>query len=175
MFIRSSRCLTIFTGSLLQRGRVYMSKIWILVCLSVITSIFRIKNLYITPGSRQTLHIIFCWAGDDVSCHLAHTHTHIHTHASTYTHTHTHIQPSISHPIRHLPWHCIQTLTYSNTLSLQSMQQHLSSAHNIIVRPFVLLIEFATVCNGGVSPIPKPLFPQFPIDSLANNICSQTS
>ena len=38
------------------------------VCLSVITSRFRIKALYIIPGSRQTPHILFCRlvsSGDD--------------------------------------------------------------------------------------------------------------
>ena len=60
------------------------------VCLSdAITSRFRIKALYIIPGSRQTPHIIYCWAVDDVSCHLAMSVTHTKTNTKTNTQTKT--------------------------------------------------------------------------------------
>ena len=58
-------------------------------CPFVITSRFQIWALYIIPGSRLTPHIIYCWAGDDVSCHLAMSMTHTKTNTKTNTQTKT--------------------------------------------------------------------------------------
>ena len=41
----------------------------------------------IIPGSRLTPHIIFCWAGNDVSFHLAMSMTHTKTNTKTKTKT----------------------------------------------------------------------------------------
>ena len=63
-----------------SEGRVYKSKICLSVCLR-----FQIKALYIIPGSHLTSHIIYCWVGDDVTCHMAMSMTHTETNTQIKT------------------------------------------------------------------------------------------
>ena len=81
----------IFTRTSQSEGRVYKLKICLSVCLSVCLSSLQdfkyILYLYIIPGSRLTPHIIYCWVGYDVSCHLVMSMTHTKTNTQTKTNT----------------------------------------------------------------------------------------